>query len=164
MNGRKRLQLKVLFRCTSSARGSNSFLRILLVCSMANAVAGGMKSMNVHLDAAGATSSIVIEEYARVVDLRMVELDRDPIFHDVEQSPEKNCVRQMAFRRRRGNYRCTYFHWRWCVRRSAEKLVQNDKIADNFSLVRIPSRTLGEKKQQKLEQIRKCAYTAKANS
>ena len=112
MNGWKRSQRKVLSRCTSSARGSKSFLRILLVCSMANAVAGGMKSMNVHLDAAGATSSIVIEEYARVVDLRMVELDRDPIFHDVEQSPEKNCVRQMAFRRRRGNYRCTCFHRR----------------------------------------------------
>ena len=54
---------------------------------MANQVGGGMKSLNVHMDVAGADSGIIVEEYARTQKLRMIELSHDPVIPAVEKTP-----------------------------------------------------------------------------
>ena len=54
---------------------------------MANLVAGGMKSLNVHLEVPESTSSIIIEEYARTVDMKMIEFMHDPLIPEAEAVP-----------------------------------------------------------------------------
>ena len=53
--------------------------------AMANHAAGGMRSLNVHLEVAGSTSGIIIEEYARTADRKIIELAKDPIIPEVEK-------------------------------------------------------------------------------
>ena len=45
-----------------------------------------MKSLNVHMDVAGADSGIIVEEYARTQNLKMTELSRDPVIPTVEKA------------------------------------------------------------------------------
>ena len=51
---------------------------------MANQIAGGMKSLKVHIEVPGADSSIVAQEYARAEHLKITEINEHPLTHDGE--------------------------------------------------------------------------------
>ena len=74
-------------------------VRLLVNCrppvgksAMANLVAGGLKSLGQHLGVGGADNKVIISEYARTENLRLITRPKDPVIlsDEISQTAEIN--------------------------------------------------------------------------